>query len=315
MSALRARGAPAAVGVDVCAKLNLGLAIGPLRADGFHDLATVFQSVTLSDTLVARRRTRGFSLRVRYENAAVRGATMREPVPPGASNLVLRAARLAHRALALEGGAAFTLIKRIPAQAGLGGGSADAAATIAALARLHGVRLPLARRLELGATLGSDVPFALLGGTAIGLGRGERLTRVRLAEPFRVVIAMPEWRVSTAEAFRRIDQRKYGLTSWRTKLRFAKGMGRNGVNVRRALRLGNTFEDVLGVRRSDFDSLRVRLQDAGAFAVRMTGSGSAVFGILGPGIPAKEVAGRFAGSEALYVAHSARSGMRFLKLP
>ena len=305
-----------AVRVEAFAKLNLGLAVGPRRADGFHELATIFQSVTLRDTLEARPRASGFTLRVRHENVAIRGGSARaRGVPAGRGNLVLKAARLASRALGLEGGAAFTLIKRIPARAGLGGGSADAAATIAALVRLNDLRVSSAAKMEIAAALGSDVPFALMGGTALGLGRGERLARLALARPFRAVIAVPKWRVSTANAYRSIDRHKYGLTSWPTKLKFANGLGRNGVNARRALLLGNTFEEVLGVRRSDFDSLCARLQDVGALAVRMTGSGSAAFGILGPGISTKEIAGRFAGSEALYVARSARSGMRFRKVP
>ena len=100
-------------------------------------------------------------------------------MPAGPGNLALRAARLAVRHAGIEGGVHLHLTKRIPAQAGLGGGSADAAAALVAVFALYGVRVPLADRLALGAELGSDVPFALLGGTALGLGRGERLTRLR----------------------------------------------------------------------------------------------------------------------------------------
>jgi len=128
--------------VEARAKLNLGLAVGPRRADGYHDLATVFQSVSLADHLIARPAARGFTLRVRHERAAARGGRGRSgPVPAGRDNLVLRAARLLARRVGLEGGARFELVKRIPAGAGLGGGSADAAAALAALAALHRVRL------------------------------------------------------------------------------------------------------------------------------------------------------------------------------
>src|SRR6185436_8684643 len=114
----------------------------------------------------------------------------------------------------------------IPAGAGLGGGSADAAAAIVGLARVHGLRLPLAERLALGAEVGSDVPFALLGGTALGLGRGERLRPLHLEHPFRALLAVPSWRISTVGAFHRLDARKYGLTRWAAKLRFTQSLGR-----------------------------------------------------------------------------------------
>src|SRR6185436_1113262 len=127
----------------------------------------------------------------------------------------------------------------IPAGAGLGGGSADAAAAIVGLARVHGLRLPLAERLAIGAELGSDVPLALLGGTALGLGRGERLRRLRLTAPFRAVVAVPSRRVETAQAFRALDRRKYGLTGWTRHLRFVEALGRKAVRPRHTLRLGN----------------------------------------------------------------------------
>ena len=112
--------------------------------------------------------------------------------------------RTEHERLGLPGGVRFRLVKRIPARAGMGGGSADAAAAMAAVMALHGVRLPRSRRLALAAEIGSDVPFALVGGTALGRGRGERLTSLHLAKPFRAVIAMPSWTVSTTTAFARL---------------------------------------------------------------------------------------------------------------
>jgi 4-diphosphocytidyl-2-C-methyl-D-erythritol kinase len=223
---------------------------------------------------------------------------------------VLRAARLLASRAGLRGGARFTLTKRIPARAGLGGGSADAAAALVGLARLHGLALSRADRIEMGAALGSDVPFAATGGTALGTGRGERLRPLRLARPFRAVIAVPAWRVSTANAFARIDRGKYGLTGWGAKLRFGQSLGREGVTTDRALRLGNTFESVLGRRRSDFDSLRERLRLAGVIQPRLSGSGSSVFGILEPGSVAASVVDGFRGPERLFVVRSARGGIR-----
>lgn len=309
---------PRAVEVTAFAKLNLGLAIGPVRDDGFHELATVFQSVSLADTLIGRPRRSGFTLRVRIEDARVnrvRGGRGPFALAAGGDNLVLRAARLLAAEFPSAGGAAFTLIKRIPIEAGLGGGSADAAATLVAMRAMYGLHLPRARRIALASRLGSDVPFATLGGTALGRGRGERLTPLALQRPFRAVIAMPAWRVATRDAFRAIDRQRMGLTTWRTKSRFADEIGRGRVRLAHALRLGNTFERVLEERQSDFEQLRARLRAAGADQIHLTGSGSAVFAIPGPHASADEVAARFAGNEALYVVRSTRVGTRLRFVP
>ncbi len=308
---------PRRVRVTARAKLNLGLAVGPRRPDGFHDLATVFQSISLADTLEAARARRGFRLAVRHEPAAARGtlpARTRAAVPAGAGNLALRAARLAMRHLGAAGGVRLRLTKRIPAQAGLGGGSADAAAALVAVFALHGARVPPAERLALAAELGSDVPFALLGGTALGTGRGERLRPIRPGPSFRAVVAVPRWRVSTARAFRALDRSRYGLTRRNAKLRFAKVTGRMALQPCELIRLGNSFEDVLGPRRPDFVGLCSRMREAGLVEPRMTGSGSAVFGVLGRGLSAPAVLGRFAGNETLYVVRSARRGLEVRRL-
>ncbi len=315
----RARGAgarpaaPRRVVVTAHAKLNLGLRVGPARPDGFHDLVTVFQSVSLADTLVAERTAGRFSLRVAHEEAALRGAqpvAARRDVPAGAGNLVLRAARLVAGRLGLRGGARFSLVKRIPSRAGMGGGSADAAAALAAMLALHGVRLVRADRLALAAELGSDVPFAVTGGTALGLGRGERLEPLRLAEPLQAVVAVPSWRVSTAAAYRRLDESKYRLTRWGRTLRFAASLGRKQVTPFQGMRLGNDFEEVLGHRRRDFEDLRATMRRAGLLDPHLTGSGSGVFGVVPEGASVREIAGRFPGREPLYQVRSVGKGLR-----
>jgi len=306
------------VRVEARAKLNLGLAIGPRRADGFHDLATVFQSISLADTLTVTPRAHGFSLVIRFEDASVTGRGGRraarawrgpERVPAGRTNLVLRAARLLAERHRLPGGARFTLVKRIPAGAGMGGGSADAAAALSGLARLHRLRWSLADRLALGAELGSDVPFALFGGTALGSGRGERLRRLRLEAPFRALVAVPAWRIETRRAFRALDRGRKGLTGGGLNLRFAEGLGRKALTPQHAVRLGNAFEQVLGKRRSGFLSLCARLRSAGVEEPHLTGSGSAVFGILPAGVPAQRAIRRFVGDEVVYLIRSRGAGL------
>lgn len=305
--------APRSVTVDARAKLNLCLAVGPRRADGFHDLVTVFQSVTLADTLIASRTARGFTLRVRHEDASIHGrpgARAQRAVPAGADNLVLRAARLVARELGLPGGARFTLVKRIPVQAGMGGGSADAAAAMAAMFALHRRTPSRARRLRYALKLGSDVPFAIAGGTALGTGRGEVLRALRLHSPLHALVALPAWSVSTAEAFRRHDATRKRLTHWEHHLRFATTVGRQRVEASALMRRGNRFEQLLGRRRHDFDSLCARLRAAGLLEPRLTGSGSAVFAIVPRGASVREIVDRFAGNEPLYEVRAAGRGLR-----
>ena len=298
------------VRVTARAKLNLGLAVGPRRDDGYHEIATVFQSITLADTLTMRRRQGRDRLRIAFEDVALHGKPEREIVPAGGDNLVLRAARLFRRHFGVKGGIDLLLTKRIPAGSGLGGASADAAATLVGMARLHGVRPYGGKLVELGAELGADVPFAVRGGTALGLGRGEQLRSLRLARPFHAVVAVPSWRISTALAYRRVDRGKYGLTLWKPKLRFAQALGRDEVTTLEVRRLGNTFESALGPRRSSFVSLCRRLRAAGFEWPRLTGSGSAVFAMSKDDDVLKAAIERFEGEERLYAVRSARSGTR-----
>lgn len=304
---------PRRVVVDAPAKLNLGLAVGRRRADGFHDIATLFQTISLHDTLIAERTRRaGLALRVRFEDVALRGGRppRRGDVPRGSDNLVLRAAR----ALALRyggaGGARLTLVKRIPAGAGLGGGSADAAATLRALTKLWNLRIPPGELAGIAAELGSDVPFALRGGTALGLGRGERLRSHALSGRFRAIVAVPDWRVRTALAFQRIDRLNYGLTRSAGELRFLQHIGPERTSYERAVQFGNTFEQVLGSRRATFESLTQRLCAAGFEHPHLTGSGSAVFAGVRPAARVGRAVQRFVGDEALFLVSSVQSGPR-----
>ena len=149
------------------AKINLMLAVGPRRADGYHEIATILCAISLHDTLSFRLRRRGFALSV--DGPCARG------VPRGPANLVLRAARLLARELGETRGATIRLTKRVPHGAGLGGGSSDAAATLRGLLALWKRRLPRSRLSALAAELGSDVPFFLGSSPALATGRGEIL--------------------------------------------------------------------------------------------------------------------------------------------
>ena len=190
------------VTVRVPAKLNLQLAVGPRRADGYHDLVTVFHAVSLFDevTVVPAER----------DGVAVSGEGA-DRVPSDRDNLALRAVA-ALRAV-LPGGAAgragvhVTIVKRIPVAAGLAGGSADAAAALLACNELWGGGLGQAQLAEVAATVGSDVAFALLGGTAVGRGRGERLTpALAPATAYHWVLAFADGQLATPEVYAALDR-------------------------------------------------------------------------------------------------------------
>src|SRR5262245_42636946 len=184
------------------AKINLTLHVGPVRADGFHDVRTVMQSIALSDPLTLTLRKGPFVF-----------ATRGPGVPADRTNLVWRAADALWRALGRSGEPANThvkLDKQIPMAAGLGGGSADAAATLAGLHRLWGGKLSRRDLMQLAGTLGSDVPFFLHGGTALGVGRGEELYPLADVRRLGVVIVKPSFGVSTAEAYRWLDEDRSG---------------------------------------------------------------------------------------------------------
>ena len=177
-------------------KVNLALSVGPLRADGYHDLATVFHAVSLYDEIEVAE---GPSLHV---SVAGEGGDLVEPGP----------ANLAHRALALLAERAgippdvhATLVKAIPVAAGMAGGSADAAAALIAGAALWRIRAEI-DLTSLAADLGSDVPFALRGGTAVGTGRGERLTPVLCRGEFHWVLALSRTTLSTPAVYAELDR-------------------------------------------------------------------------------------------------------------
>jgi len=192
--------AAATVTARVPAKVNLQLAVGPERPDGFHSLVTVFHAVTLFDEVTVERATRT-SLTVAGDAAAA--------VPSDKTNLAWRAAvALASAAGIRQRDAAvqITIRKRIPAAAGLAGGSADAAAALVACNDLWQAGLSPDDLCDIGADLGSDVPFALLGGTAVGRGRGEDLTRALAAGNYHWALAFAGGGLSTAQVYATYDR-------------------------------------------------------------------------------------------------------------
>lgn len=187
------------VRVRVPGKINLALCVGPRRPDGFHDLATVFQSVSLFDELTASPAP---AATITVEVHGV-GA---ELVGPSEDNLAVRAAALLAATYVPHAGAHLRIDKGIPVAGGMAGGSADAAAALLACDRLWGLDVGTDALLELAAQLGSDVPFTVLGGTAVGHGRGERLEPVEVGHTFHWVLVTSGQGLSTPAVFRRFDE-------------------------------------------------------------------------------------------------------------
>lgn len=204
-----------AVTVRVPAKVNLQLGVGPIRDDGYHDLVNVFHAVSLFDTVTAEPARR---LEIRVQ-AAPHARVAIDGVPTGEDNLAAKAARLVADRLGVEPRVMLRIRKAIPVAGGMAGGSADAAAALVACARLWDDReRPALTRddlMEMGADLGSDVPFAVLGGTAVGVGRGERLTPALTRGTFHWVFATAGGGLSTPAVYGECDRlrREAGRTA------------------------------------------------------------------------------------------------------
>jgi 4-diphosphocytidyl-2-C-methyl-D-erythritol kinase len=239
------------------AKINLDLRVLGLRPDGYHELRTTFQSIALADALTFTPIPGPFRI------------VCDDPdCPADSRNLVWRAAELLWRAARRTGAprdVVVTIAKRIPIQGGLGGGSSDAAAALTALASLWRTRLTRARLRGLASAIGADVPYFLEGGTALGRARGDRLSRLHDIPRAWVVLVVPRFGVSTAEAF----------GWWDTQEGRSRRSNRDG-----QVGITNDLQRVVSRRHPVVARLVVALERRGAFQASLSGSGSAVFGLF-----------------------------------
>jgi len=248
------------------AKINLVLRVLDRRADGYHELETVFQAVDLWDGLAI------------YPAAAL-GLECDDPgLPVDEGNLVLRAARLLRERHATGSpGGRLVLHKAIPVEAGLGGGSSDAAGALVLCNRHWELRLDRSELTTLAAELGADVPYFLTGGTALGRGRGDRVEPLPFAGEIPVVLGCPPFGISTAEVFGRVGAKltlpRIGVSvPLLSALKFREG------NDFRAL--ANDLEAVVFEGWRELEGFRDALLEAGAGAALLSGSGSTVFGLF-----------------------------------
>jgi 4-diphosphocytidyl-2-C-methyl-D-erythritol kinase len=260
------------------AKINFDLRVLGAREDGYHELRTIFQTIDLHDTIAFVGRPGPFTIRVR-------GAA----VPADESNLVTRAARALWRALGRQGEPAdleATLVKRIPPQSGLGGGSSDAAATLTALLAFWRSRAPASELRQVAASIGADVPFFLWGGTALGLGRGDEIYPLADAHPWWLVVALPRFGVSTAEAYAWLDHDRAVESQQLELAPPCADFWSPAPPV-----LVNDFEAPIARRHPEVVAIRAALRAAGAVAAGLSGSGSAVFGLFATRRSAAEALG------------------------
>ncbi len=284
------------------AKINLGLCIGPLRADGFHELRTVYQTIALHDRIrVAVQRGSGIEIRCANER-----------VPLDSTNTCARVAERVMAALRASGRVVIEIEKRLPVQGGLGGASANAAAVMLALELVLKKRLAGAERLRIAAEVGSDLPLFLVGGTVLGVGRGEEVYPLPDLAPTPCVLVLPEIGVSTPRAFADWDQRvapkltapgasdrmlKLGreLSAW-----LGGGLMNAGAPARGRSRVGNPlldlvhtgiandFEQVVFPQHPVLSEVKASLERSGARYASLSGSGSAIYGLFATATAARK---------------------------
>ncbi len=252
------------VTVHAPAKINLTLDVVGRREDGYHLLESIFQAVDCRDTLIARSLSRGMSL------AVANG----EPCPME-KNTAYKAATAFFRHTGIDGGVAMTLEKRIPMQAGMGGGSADGAAALLALNALYDTGLSPEELSTLALQVGADVPFCLTGGTAYVTGVGEEIRPLSPLPPCTIVVAQPDEGVSTAAAYGALDAAE---TLCRPDHEAALAALRRGDLEGLCREVENVFEAVVAL--DGVAAIRAQMEEFSPLCSRMTGSGSAVFAVF-----------------------------------
>jgi 4-diphosphocytidyl-2-C-methyl-D-erythritol kinase len=268
-----------AIRIPAYAKVNLCLHILGKRADGYHELRTIFQAISLADTLeIWRTREPGIFLEADLPGLST-----------GHQNLVWRAINAIGTELKLKGGIGARLIKRIPMARGLGGGSSDAASALIGVLRLTKAAVPLARLLEIAGSLGADVPFFLFGGRAMGVSRGHEIYPLPDTNKQSILVVAPrEIAVSTPEAYAWVSSALTREAAIPKLYRFcALCWSTQGEGI------PNDFEDVVFRRHPRLGEIKRALLKRGAADAALAGSGSAVFGVFRNPAQARRAARQF----------------------
>ncbi len=258
------------------AKVNLTLDVLGERGDGYHDVETVLHTVALHDILILREAGDGVELVVRDSD-----------VPADHRNLVVRAAQLVRETFQVDRGVQIELHKRIPAAAGLGGGSADAAVTLLGLAQMWKLRVDGRTLAGLAAQLGSDVPFFLEGGAALARGRGERLEPLPPLPTTWVVLGRPRLPVATEWAYRQL--RAFAITARPDTAAMVDALRREDVRQVGRL-LCNVFEDVVAAVHPVIREIKQTILAGEAYGAALSGTGPTVYGLMANEAAARKVA-------------------------
>lgn len=248
------------------AKINLGLKILGKRADGYHEIETIFQQISLKDELIIEPADEGIEL------------SCTPPIcPTDERNLVFQAARALQQKTGYEKGARISILKRIPIGAGLGGGSSNAAAALQGLDTLWNTRQTIHELIEIGARIGSDVPFFLMGGAAIGTGRGEKLKRIDIPQSYWGVLVVPPFGISTRWVY---EQSNFSLTKSLKKSNFSSFLQITSDTEKWSKILENDLQKVVFSTYPELEKGLEKLYKSGAFYSQMSGSGSSLFGLF-----------------------------------
>lgn len=248
------------------AKINLGLDVLGLLSDGYHQVKMVMQTVGIYDVLTFERTESGVVL-----------TTDSGELSTGGDNLICKAAQLMLDRYEIAGGVRIHLQKNIPIAAGMAGGSTDAAAALKGIDHLYGLGCSQEELMELGVLLGADVPYCIMGGTALAEGIGEKLTRLVPAPDCSLLVAKPDINVFTGQVYRQLDALDgYGHPDIDGMVEAITAGNLQGVIDR----LGNVLENVTLPAYPIIDVIKKRMLESGAAGSLMSGSGPTVFGIF-----------------------------------
>ncbi|MEK7397094.1 MAG: 4-(cytidine 5'-diphospho)-2-C-methyl-D-erythritol kinase [Candidatus Poribacteria bacterium] len=253
--------------VHANAKINLFLEVLDKRTDGYHNIETVFQSIDLHDTLIFKEQKAG----------VINLSSDNKDLPLGSSNLISKACELLLKESGKNYGVDIQLIKRIPIGAGLAGGSADAGGTLIGLNEFWELGYSIGDLVELGKKLGADVPFCMIGGTALGKERGDSITKLKPLSNVYVVIANPGFEVSTAYAYASLAN--LGLTRSKKNGNIIVDDINNSDVLAIAKNLYNAFEQLVINEHPIIREIKAEMQNLGALGALMTGSGPTVFAL------------------------------------
>lgn len=274
------------------AKINLFLEVLGKRDDGYHDLNSFFQAVSLFDRLkfTLDKTSRSATIEIKPDTSGRKRTPPDIPLPLDERNLIVRAYNLMRDRFDLAGGLSVELEKNIPVSAGLGGGSSDAAATILACSLLFDLNLKSSEMAQLGLQIGSDVPFFFSGGQALVAGRGEEIRETDFPTDYWLVLVTPNLTISTADSFKAL---KLGLTKKRPAFRF-NGYETIQELVKQLEQTSNDFENMHRREYPQIEDIHLRLRTSDAALTRMSGSGPTVFGLYinAPEIDGDELFGR-----------------------